>query len=385
MSSNFEMIIKMKVTEWYAKGLWPVHRLFLKNQLKKRCKKCAMSEAATPLNPTNGLCSVCSNDHQTGNVQDFKETAQKEEPFLHQTLLDAEKKSRSKYDALVLYSGGKDSIFLISELKKKYPKLKLLAFLVDNGYMSPVALENAKQAAEKLDVDYMLFQPAKSFYKKYFSEICVAPDFKKRGCFETVDMIEIYFFYCIAKNFAADQHIPFIIDGLAWAQVVRLADKPSFEWSADYELQLIEKDLGSFIYALKTPESARFFWNAKEHSTEKIPRLIHPFFIWRYEENFIRSTVVKMGLLKQGHDSPLLTNQQVLVLMVIADYARIGYCSYEPDICMQIRAGTASRRYWQSIFEMSEYISQTGWMMKKDLKKIAADLGVSTQDIGLSW
>lgn len=388
MSSPAQMVLKMKVTELYGRFLWPIHRMFIKKHLHDRCKVCAASEAFIQIERQSGLCQVCANEKlKIGTQKSISNLNDLEELRIDLTkkLREAEGSGTQDYDAVVLFSGGKDSAFLIWELQRLNPRLRLLALLIDTGYMSPVALENAAKAAEKLNVDYMAYRPNKGFYKYFFKAVCTDPDLKKRGCFQTVDMIEFYFFYSIAKNFAAKNKIPLIIDGLAWAQCERLSSLQHFEWPLDTETKAVEKELGSFLKSHRRPENEIYFWNPQKYPKEQIPTLIHPFYVWRLEENEIRKKVTELGLIKAGNDSPLVTNQQVLVMMVIVDYIRIGYCSYEPDITMQIRAGTADRRYWQSIFEMSEYIAQTGWMMKKDIKKIAADLDLNTSDLDLSW
>lgn len=384
MSSTAKMVVKMKVTEWYGQFLWPIHRLFIKKYLHPRCRICAMSEAFQKLESSTGLCTACRSPKPESTFTTAAHLATLESN-LENVLSGFENKGSQGYDAVVLFSGGKDSAYLVWQLQQRHPKLRLLALLIDTGYMSPVALENAAKAAEKLNVDYLAYRPNKGFYKKFFKAVCIDPALKNRGCFETVDMVEFYFFYSISKNFAAKNTIPLIIDGLAWAQAERLSNVQNFEWPADSESAAVEKVLGDFLNANRSPEFEPFFWNPKKFDPEKIPRLIHPFYVWRYEENDVRNKVTELGLIERGNDSPLVTNQQVLVMMVIVDYIRIGYCSYEPDITMQIRAGTADRKYWQTIFEMSEYIAKTGWMMRKDIEKIAADLDLTTKELGLPW
>jgi hypothetical protein len=385
MSSAAKMVIKMKTTEWYGKFLWPIHRFFVKNKLHRRCKICVASEAYVALDEPTGLCKFCGSPKSDLNESSDSSQIAKLNLELKNILTHFESKGTRGYDAVVLYSGGKDSAFLVWQLKQRHPKLRLLALLIDTGYMSPVALENAANAAEKLNVDYVAYRPKKEFYKKFFKAACLDPELKNRGCFQTIDMVEFYFFYSIAKDFSAKNNIPLIIDGLAWAQCERLSGIQHFEWPADTETNAVERELGRFLKANKTADFESYFWNPNNFLAEQIPRLLHPYYVWRFEENEIRSKVTELNLIKAGNDSPLVTNQQVLVMMVIVDYIRIGYCSYEPDITMQIRAGTADRQYWQSIFEMSEYIAKTGWMMRKDIEKIAKDLDLTIADLELPW
>lgn len=385
MSLSSQMVIKMKFTEWYGRFFWPFHRVLIRKHLHKRCSKCAISEAYAQLEKSTGVCRICSEKINLSSPSMDSHSFEMLENELKLLLQRHERSSKGEYDALVLFSGGKDSAYLVYELQQRHPGLRLLCLLIDNGFMSPTALYNASQAAEKLNVDYVAYRPCKSFYKKYFRAACVDPSVIHRGCFETIDMVELYFFYSIAKTFAARNNIPLIIDGLAWAQVERFYEVKSFETPLDLEIHKVEKELGSFLTGNKEASHEKYFWYPDKFQPEQIPRLIHPFYIWRHKEGDVRKKVSELGLINKGYDSPLITNQQVIVMMVIVDYIRLGYCSYEPDITLQIREGTADRHYWQAIFEMSEYIAKTGWMMKKEIGKIAASLDLTLQDLDLKW
>jgi hypothetical protein len=327
------------------------------------------------------ICALCRTasakpDHAAAPAPPGLETE------LDQLLLQHAGKGTSSYDAVVLFSGGKDSVFLIHELKSRYPGLRLVALLIDNSFMSPLALDNAARAAEMLDVDYVPLKPARSLYKKYFRIACTHVG-EGKGCFETVDMTEIYFFVSLAKTFAATNQIPLIISGLAWAQVERLYGVQSFEAPPDAELRKIEAVIGPLLASHYDPSEERYFWHAYKYPDAAFPRFIHPFYVWRFQENDIRDRVTSLGLIERGNDSPLLTNHRVIIMMVIVDYVRIGYCSYEPDITEQIRHGTADRLYWRNIFEMTEYSAKTGWMMDKEIDKILKSLDLTRAAIGL--
>jgi hypothetical protein len=196
-------------------------------------------------------------------------------------------------------------------------------------------------------------------------------------------MTEIYFFVSLAKTFAATNQIPLIISGLAWAQVERLYGAQSFEARPDAELRKIEAVIGTLLTSNYDPSEERYFWRPEKYPEASLPRFIHPFYVWRFEENEIRDRVTGLGLIERGNDSPLLTNHRVIIMMVIVDYVRIGYCSYEPDITEQIRHGTADRLYWRNIFEMTEYSAKTGWMMDKEIDKILQSLDLTRAAIGL--
>ncbi|TDR81551.1 phosphoadenosine phosphosulfate reductase family protein [Paludibacterium purpuratum] len=56
----------------------------------------------------------------------------------------------SKYDAMVLYSGGKDSTYMLVQLAKK--GLRVCAWMLDPGYQSPQAIRNAENLTRSLGV-----------------------------------------------------------------------------------------------------------------------------------------------------------------------------------------------------------------------------------------
>ena len=67
-------------------------------------------------------------------------------------LLDAvpQRDAGSKFDAMVLYSGGKDSTYMLIELARR--RLRVCAWMLDPGYQSPQTIENAKRVTGKLGV-----------------------------------------------------------------------------------------------------------------------------------------------------------------------------------------------------------------------------------------
>lgn len=66
---------------------------------------------------------------------------------------------RGEYDCLMMLSGGKNSVYVLHLLKKRY-NLRVLAFTFDNGFESPAALENVRRAVDSLQVDSLYFRAA---------------------------------------------------------------------------------------------------------------------------------------------------------------------------------------------------------------------------------
>jgi hypothetical protein len=72
----------------------------------------------------------------------------------------------AKYDALVLYSGGKDSSYMLAELART--GLRLCAWMLNQGYQSPVAIANAETLCRKLNVPLVIDAPGKSEMDELF-------------------------------------------------------------------------------------------------------------------------------------------------------------------------------------------------------------------------
>ncbi|WP_199154978.1 phosphoadenosine phosphosulfate reductase family protein [Chromobacterium sp. ASV23] len=58
--------------------------------------------------------------------------------------------AESEYDAMVLYSGGKDSTYMLIHLAQK--GLRVCAWMLDPGYQSPQAIRNAESLTRRLGV-----------------------------------------------------------------------------------------------------------------------------------------------------------------------------------------------------------------------------------------
>jgi hypothetical protein len=70
------------------------------------------------------------------------------------------RKRSGSIDAVVLYSGGKDSSWMLKELAAR-PGLKIVAWMLDQGYQSPSAIRNAEKLCDKLGVELVIARPAR--------------------------------------------------------------------------------------------------------------------------------------------------------------------------------------------------------------------------------
>lgn len=378
MTSSSGLVIKGKIIDFHANYLWPFHRLFVSKHISKRCIGCMVSEKYTQLNGA-GRCVKCENPKQEIDIALSRGHKEQEIDGILNTF---QNKGERLYDALVMFSGGKDSAYLLHLLQVKFPSLRLLAVTIDNGYMSPVALDNAVHIVEKLDVDHIILKPKPSLFNTAFKYACTHLQ-PKKGCLEIVDKMDAELGFSLCKIYAASNHIPIIINGLSYAQVENIFGVTSYEVPREQIEKKVTSIIGKSLDAIFSSEELAYWWNPDKYGKEYLPRIFNPFCVWDYDEEFIKGEVVKLGLISKSNQSPLVTNSSIIPMMVVIDFLHLGYASFEPEFAELIREGKASRKYWKNVFEIIEYSSKTGWMLDKEIDKILSRLELTRQSIGL--
>jgi amino acid adenylation domain-containing protein len=132
-----------------------------------------------------------------------------------QRLLDeARERSTGPHDVIMLYSGGKDSTYALWQVVEM--GARPLVFMLDNGFISDQAKENARRVVELLGLELVIGTTpempevfAESLQR--FSNVC-------QGCFKVI--------YNLALSVAVKRGISAIVTGLSRGQIFesRLAD-----------------------------------------------------------------------------------------------------------------------------------------------------------------
>lgn len=378
MTTSAEIIKTAKQFEGYVKNIWPIHRNFVKSKFAKRCTNCAASEKMIKLE-ADGLCEKCSN---------FKLPAvDKNNQFekdLNKILNEHQGKGKNKYDALVLYSGGKDSTYLIRKMQMDFPKLRLLAFTLDNGFMSPVAQQNIADMLPRLNVDHLFIKPHDKFYKKLFRYAIT--HLNEDGGYGTVDFSDGEFLLDTARNLAAEKKIPLILCGYSKYQVQNGLKLYHFESPREREASDRVETAGMKIKDIFQEENdLNLWWQASKHNPQDIARLLFPLYAWDLEENQIKDKVKEWGLMNNKNHSPIVTNHQLVALLGVVDVHQLGYSSFEHEFCRMIREGKAKKSDWQPVFEFLEYTSRSGMFLKSTILQSLRWLDLTLEDVQIKF
>ncbi len=184
-----------------------VEKLDLKSA--KYCKTCVLPENYPGgINiDEQGVCEVCR------EFESYKDKALKYYKTMddfHKLVERMRKEKKSKYDCLLLYSGGKDSSYVLHQLVDM--GLKVLTFTFDNGYISEKAFENIDRMKSLLNVDHIVLDLEKM--KEIFVESLWSDYNVCNGCFKAVNTF--------GAKLAHENNINLVISGLTRGQIFEI-------------------------------------------------------------------------------------------------------------------------------------------------------------------
>jgi hypothetical protein len=182
----------------------------------QRCTKCILSSNFPNIEfDEDGICNFCRNEILFTTADETIEKARKQIQQLFN-----ESKGKAEYDAVMCYSGGKDSTYTLMIATRKYG-LKVLALTVDNGFLSQAAMENIQNTVDYLGVDLITVRPS----SKFLIPLIKASAFKQIYNPKTLVRISSVCNSCIslinitALKLALEKQIPFILAGFTLGQI----------------------------------------------------------------------------------------------------------------------------------------------------------------------
>jgi len=109
-----------------------------------RCSRCLLPESYPGIEfDTDGVCNICREAPPYTPLGE-EELRRRTEPFRNRG---------GKYDAVVMFSGGRDSTYVLYYAVTQL-RLNVLAYTVDNGFLPDETHENIRTAVERLGVDH---------------------------------------------------------------------------------------------------------------------------------------------------------------------------------------------------------------------------------------
>ncbi|MBK6880833.1 MAG: hypothetical protein IPO76_08085 [Elusimicrobia bacterium] len=365
-----------RLFEFYVHRVWPLHRLWAGRRLSRRCRRCALSERAAPLD-AEGLCAPCrAPSGPTAPPPD-------DTPRLNEIISAHAGRGTGPHDALVLFSGGKDSVYMIRRLRDEHPRLRLLAFTHDNTFMSPVARDNIDRLVRRLDLDHVTLRPTRAFMKKLFRYGLT--HLNENGGYGTVDFSDGELLLDTARGLAAEKGIPLILCGYSRLQVEGGLGLRGFESPAERERSDRTHVAGLPLKDIFGPEDPHPWWRGSRWPADRVARLLFPLAAWNLDESAVRDQVAAWGLLSPRQNSPVVTNHQLIPLLGVVDVHQRGYSGFEIEFCRMIREGKAPYAHWRRVFEFLEHTSRTGLFLKPAVIETLRALDLSAAEVGINF
>jgi hypothetical protein len=312
------------------------------------CRVCILPDNAPGVTfNADGVCNVCEAAARTAGggaaTRKFGDERDVLEAFVARRRWD-------RYDCLCLYSGGKDSTYMLYALATRL-KLRVLALTLDNWFISPQTHTNIRTTLQRLEsVDHILFKPSWSVVRQSmqagfgFEPGTTLGDkayVVGHACLSCFGLITAY-----AGKIAIEKGIRNIVAGTTPGQMHQksarnLADRYRSAAQAFRGLTLpLMRDLSS-----RDDELKRVFRISLRDRVKAVRLNLVPFYEHvRYDEARIVDVVTReLGWVRPRDTDSCSTNCQLNALGVYVHRKRYGLSPYVFPLAHDVRVGLMSR------------------------------------------
>lgn len=307
-----------------------------------------------------GICHLCV------SFRGYKEKANryfKSEEALR-TLLLSKKGKNASYDCLSLLSGGKDSTYILAQLVNM--GLKVLAFTLDNGYISDQAKENINKIVKKLGVDHSYGETP--HMNKIFVDSLHRHKNVCNGCFKTI--------YTLSTQIALEKQIPFVVTGLSRGQFFETRLTEELFWDENVDVQTIDETILQARKLYHQEEDAvKKLLDVSAFENEETFKKVQFIDFYRYSdvslEEMLRFLDQKVGWVRPT-DTGRSTNCLINQVGIYVHKKQRGYSNYSFPYSWDVRLGHKTRM--ETLEEINELIDQN------EVKRIMTEIGYQEQD-----
>lgn len=309
----------------------------------KICKACVLPETFPGISfDDEGWCSSC----RRYKGRDSREQLKKH--FKEKFLVILEKtRNTGPYDALMAYSGGKDSTYALRLLKEKFG-LRILSVTFDHGFVSPTALKNIREVTDSLDIDHLNAHLGGRSLCEVFVK-SMAPNIYPIKALERASSI------CnscmnLVKSFllktAIEMRVPIVAYGWSPAQAPIKSSVLKTNPSMVRQMQkvmarpfqdMIGDRLSTFFlqeYHFKFIESS---------PTDLLPYFLHPLAFSNYDEKYILRKIKELGWVDPKDTDANSTNCLLNSFAIKVHMKQYGFHPYSFEIAGLVREGYLTR------------------------------------------
>jgi len=313
-----------------------------KTELRHRiCQKCILPETFPGITfDDHGVCNHC-------HREEFAIARAPEKRAEYRERLDrvvrSVKDEAPAYDAIVAYSGGKDSSYALKLLRDRYD-LRLLALTFDNHFVSPTAWKNMTRVSDKLRIDLMRFRPPWPIVRQLFVrtakvDIFPAPTLLRASaiCTACIGLVK-----SLVLKTALDMSIPLAAfgwsPGQAPIQSAIMRTNPSLIRQTQSALKrAFPSEISRATDHYFVPDTYYDIYK------ERFPYNIHPLAFFDYDEQKILLQLDELGWQAPSDTD---TNSSNCLLNAFANHCHLqrhGFHPYVWEIANLVRLGVMTR------------------------------------------
>ncbi|WP_425639057.1 amino acid adenylation domain-containing protein [Algoriphagus yeomjeoni] len=326
------------------------------------CKNCGIpSNYPDAVFNEEGICNLCESfEEYQKNVSSYFKSMDN----LKSEILGLSNHGEKEYDCLMLLSGGKDSSYALAKLVEL--DLKVLAWTLDNGFISDNAKENINNTVTKLGVDHI--------YGRTDAMNAIFRDSLERhqnvcnGCFKTV--------YTLSTQLALEKNIPVIVTGLSRGQF--------FETRLTEELFLKDhfdpKDIDKIILETRksyhrSKDAVSEYLDVSMFETDEVFSKVSFVDFYRFSDvslsemyEYLEHTIGWQRPKDTGRSTNCIIND----LGIFVHKRKKGYHNYAFPYSWDVRVGHKKRE--ETIDELNDELGA------ESIKKLMTDIGLEEQD-----
>lgn len=313
----------------------------------KICNNCILTSQIPNISfDEKGVCNFCK------DYEEEKKYLDRDYEALEQKMLSQLRVSKKHpYDCMVLYSGGKDSTYMLHRLVNHY-KIRVLAFTFDNHFIPTETYANINRILKKVNVDHIVFKPSWNLNKTIFNASFKNSSLQDRSkelafmighaCWPCFTQIALHSF-----KMAAEKNIPNVVVGTTPGQLRQKSYdlKSKFDGLYDTHKNMIAPMIN--LLKMLGKKDAVDALDATLWTKLKIARTnLVPFFEYtKYNEHHVYETIInELDWRKTKSTDSCSTNCQLNSLGIAVHQKKYNLHPYIIPLARDVREGLMTRQ-----------------------------------------
>ncbi len=258
-------------------------------------------------------------------------------------LVAATKGKAPSYDAIMAYSGGKDSSYTLKLLRERYD-LRVLALTFDNHFVSPTAFENIRAVTDALHVDHISFKPPWPLMKSLFDLTAQNDIFAPATLLRASSVCTacITFVKSLTLKGAIEMSIP--LTAFGWSPGQAPMQSAIMKTNASL-IRQNQKALSVSLPSDLLSQVASYLLPPTYYDSyaDRFPTNIHPLAFFDYDEEKIKTELEGIGWKAPANTD---TNSTNCLLNAYANQVHLDRLRFHPyvwEIANMVRQGVMSR------------------------------------------